>query len=408
MTDQTEDDLPLAVVTPEVAPPKRSLRFRKRWLLLLLLPLFLFTGGVLGMYYQPPGLQKFYALTGLTPGGGSTSPIALPPEIELPKEMAETMRATDVVGLARLMPRGDVSIVAAPYGAGDARVAEILVAVGDLVARGDVVARLDNEGQLQSAVLLAEANLAIRQATLAQTRAAVETSRAEAEAVLEQATVAAAEAQSDLARTTELFGRGVVTQSNLDAVGAAAKQAAAAVVKAEATLSRFTGTDTEAQPDVIVASRNLAAAEAELTRAKTDLARAAVRAPIDGTILDIHATPGQRPPTQGIMEMGDTLHMMAEAEIYQDRIAQVTPGQPVELAAAALGVTLQGRVAFVGLTVGRQGLLSDDTAANTDARVIRVMVELDPASSEIAARYTNLEVIARIDTHAPAAPPAAP
>ncbi|MFZ1479249.1 MAG: hypothetical protein WAT25_00580, partial [Paracoccaceae bacterium] len=170
MTDQTEDDLPLAVVTPEVAPPKRSLRFRKRWLLLLLLlPLFLFTGGVLGMYYQPPGLQKFYALTGLTPGGGSTSPIALPPEIELPKEMAETMRATDVVGLARLMPRGDVSIVAAPYGAGDARVAEILVAVGDLVARGDVVARLDNEGQLQSAVLLAEANLAIRQATLAQT-----------------------------------------------------------------------------------------------------------------------------------------------------------------------------------------------------------------------------------------------
>ena len=131
-------------------------------------------------------------------------------------------------------------------------------------------------------------------------------------------------------------------------------------------------------------------------------------APISGTILDIHATPGQRPPTIGIMEMGDTLHMMAEAEIYQDRIAQVTPGQPVELAAAALGVTLQGRVAFVGLTVGRQGLLSDDTAANTDARVIRVMVELDPASSEIAARYTNLEVIARIDTHAPAAPPAAP
>ena len=37
------------------------------------------------------------------------------------------------------------------------------------------------------------------------------------------------------------------------------------------------------------------------------------------------------------------------------------------------------------------------------------MVELDPASSTIAARYTNLEVIARIDTHArPATPPATP
>ena len=38
------------------------------------------------------------------------------------------------------------------------------------------------------------------------------------------------------------------------------------------------------------------------------------------------------------------------------------------------------------------------TAANTDARVIKVMVELDEASSGVAARYTNLEVIARIDT----------
>jgi HlyD family secretion protein len=35
--------------------------------------------------------------------------------------MAETMLPTDVIGLARVMPSGDVSIVAAPYGAGDAR-----------------------------------------------------------------------------------------------------------------------------------------------------------------------------------------------------------------------------------------------------------------------------------------------
>jgi hypothetical protein len=50
--------------------------------------------------------------------------------------------------------------------------------------------------------------------------------------------------------------------------------------------------------------------------------------------------------------------------------------------------------------VGQQGLVSDDTAANTDARVITVMVELDARSSAIAARFTNLEVIARIDTRA--------
>ena len=170
-----------------------------------------------------------------------------------------------------------------------------------------------------------------------------------------------------------LVDRGVITQANLDAVGAAAKQAAAAVIKAEATLSRFTATDTEAQPDVIVASRNLAAAEADLTRARNGPGPR--RRPWHrSTAPSWISTP---PPAsarrrEGIMEMGDTDQMMAEAEIYQDRIALVAPGQPVELAAVALGVTLQGRVAFVGLTVGRQGLLSDDTAANTDARVIKV------------------------------------
>ena len=54
----------------------------------------------------------------------------------------------------------------------------------------------------------------------------------------------------------------------------------------------------------------------------------------------------------------------------------------------------------IGLTVGRQGLISDDAAANTDARVIRVLVALDEASSGLAARFTKLEVIARIDTTA--------
>jgi HlyD family secretion protein len=102
------------------------------------------------------------------------------------------------------------------------------------------------------------------------------------------------------------------------------------------------------------------------------------------------------------MEMGDTRQMMAEVEIYQDRIGSVKPGQPVELVAAALGQTLRGTVESIGLTVGRQGLISDDAAANTDARVIRILVALDAPSTEIASGYTNLEVIARIDTTAAA------
>ncbi len=403
MSDQTDAELPLKIIDHDGGNPAGSAtrrRFRKRYFLVLLVPLFLFTGAVIGMYFQPPGLQKFYALTGLQPGGGSKSPIALPPEIDLPKDMVETMRVTDVVGLARLLPRGDVSIVAAPYGAGDARVAELLVAEGDKVEKGTPVARLDNHDVLDGAVLLAEAAVAIREAALVQTRAGVQSSRDEAQAALDQARSAATEAATELGRTRALFDRGVVTRSTLDTASAASQQASLAVAKAQATLARFVAVAVDQQPDVIVAARNLDAVNADLIRVQRDLARADVLAPITGTVLNIHATPGQRPPADGIMEIGDTDHMMAEVEIYQDRIVQVQKGQPVELVSTALGRTFQGKVSFIGLTVGRQGLVSDDTAANTDARVIRVLIELDAASSLLASRFTNLEVIARIDTHA--------
>ena len=404
MTKVKDEALPLDLkLADPVAEPRRRW-FPKQYLLVLLVPVFMFTGAVVGMYYQPPGLQKFYALTGLQPGGGSSAPIALPPDIELPPRMAETMLPTDVVGLARVMPRGDVSIVAAPYGAGDARVAEILVEEGERVEKGAVLARLDNRQTLEGAVLMAEANLAVREANLVQTRSAVAASRDEAQAALDQALATAAEAQATLARTEALYGRSVATQATLESVRAAAEGARQAVVRSEATLKRFSALALDDQPDVIVAARNVDAARAELARARLDLSRAEVVAPIAGTILDVHATPGERPPAQGIMEMGNTEQMMAEVEVWQDRIPAVRAGQPVELAAAALGTTLQGRVDRIGLTVGRQGLISDDAAENKDARVIRVLVALDKPSSDLAARFTNLEVVARIDTMAGAKP----
>ncbi len=406
MPERMKPDLPLdlGLSSDQPRPPRRW--FRKRYLLVLLVPVFMFSGAVLGMYFQPPGLQKFYALTGLQPGAGSDAPIALPPEIELPPRMAETMLPTDVVGLARVMPLGDVSVVAAPYGAGDARVAEVLVAVGDRVTKGEVLARLDNRGALDSAVLMADAALAVREAILMQTRATVQASRDEAQAVLDQALASAAEAETTLARTEALFARKTVTEATVESVRTAAEGARLAVTRAEATLTRFAALAPEDQPDVIVARRNVDAAKADLARARLDLARSEVVAPITGTILDILATPGERPPAQGIMEMGDTGQMMAEVEVWQDRISAVKVGQPVELAAAALGQTLQGRVDSIGLMVGRQGLISDDAAENKDARVIRVLVALDAVSSDLAARFTNLEVIARIDTKP--APGAAP
>ena len=122
-----------------------------------------------------------------------------------------------------------------------------------------------------------------------------------------------------------------------------------------------------------------------------------MRAPEDGTVLDINARVGERPASSGIVNLGDTSQMTVEAEVYQTMIGRVAIGDPVTVTAEALSNDLYGVVSAIGLEIGRQSITSDDPAANTDARVVDVIVMLDQASSVLARRFTNLETIVRID-----------
>jgi HlyD family secretion protein len=399
MPKHTSSDLPLqdaglTKADPAVAP-KATGRSR-----LWLVPLFmatLFTGAVIGMYFQPPGLRVFFNVTGLQPGAGTQTPIAVAIQQVSAQEQVAVISEGDVVALGRIIPRGDVISVATPSGAGDARIAELRATVGDEVARGDVLAVLDNLPQLQSTVTSAEAALRVREATLAQTRASNAASLAEAQASVERAEATAKAAQSDLDRIAALFARGVTTRAEFDKAIARATEAGRDVERALATLSRYVSSSQTVQADIAVAEANLNAAHAELARASQDLDRAFVRAPERGTVLDINARTGERPGSGGIIDLGDTSQMTVEAEVYQTMIGRVTIGDPVTISALALERDLQGVVSAVGLEIGRQSITSDDPAANTDARVVDVIVTLDAASSALAATYTNLEVIVRID-----------
>ena len=96
------------------------------------------------------------------------------------------------------------------------------------------------------------------------------------------------------------------------------------------------------------------------------------------------------------MNLGDLSRMTAELEVYQTQIGQVAVGDSVILSADALPHSISGDVTRIGLEVGRQTMTDASPAANTDARVIKVFVRLDPASAEIARRFTNLQVLGRI------------
>jgi HlyD family secretion protein len=368
-----------------------------RWFLIPLVMVTLFTGAVIGMYYQPPGLRAFFNVTGLEPGAGTATPIAVAKQQVAAQKQIAVISEGDVVALGRIIPIGDVISVATPSGAGDARIAEIRVAIGDRVEANTILAVLDNLPQLQSIVVSAMANLQVREANLSQTRASIIASRAEAQASLKRTEATEASAQSELTRATSLFERGVITRAQFDKAVTLANQSSRDVEKAKATLSRYADGSPSVQADIAVAEANLAAARADLARAEQDLERAYVRAPESGTILDINARIGERPPTDGMINLGDTSQMTVEAEVYQSMVGRVTIGDPVKVTADPLSQELTGVVSAIGLEIGRQSITSDDPAANTDARVVDVIIMLDEASSNIASGFTNLEAIVQID-----------
>jgi HlyD family secretion protein len=372
-------------------------RRRSRWKLILLLWLTFGAGAVVGLYFQPPGLKLFFGLTGLEPGGGTDTPIAVAIQQVQAQEEIAVISEGDIVALGRILPASNVLAIATPFGASDARVQALNVSVGDKVAAGDVLAVLDNRTQFQNALDAAVANVRVREAMLLQTREKIRASREEAIADLARAKATAAQAQAELDRLTPLLGRGITTRAEFDLAEARAQEAARDVERRRATLSRYETSSGTVQADIAVAEANLQAARVEVARAKGDLEHSIVRAPIDGTVIDINTQVGERPRGEGLLELGNTTDMVVEAEVYQSLIGRVMIGDPAKVFSEAVDGELTGVVQAIGLEIGRQSITSRDPAANTDARVVDVIIQLDEASSKKARRLTNLEAIVRID-----------
>ncbi len=309
-----------------------------------------------------------------------------------------------VVALGKLLPRSRILIIAPPFGAGDSRIATLPVQEGETVAAAAVLARMDSEPALRAALASAEATHAAREAALAQTRIAIAAALEESRGGLARAEAALPILRRDMERAASLVGRGAATEQVADQRRLAYEQAVQEVVRARATLTRYTAPSLDEQADVVLARRNAEAAAADRDRALADLDKAIIRAPMAGTVLTLYARPGERPGAQGLMSFGGLDQMIAEIEVYEDQVNLLAPGQPVTLSAAALPRPLTGRLGRIGSEVLRQTLTDASPAANTDTRVLRAVIELDAASAAIAARFANLQVTARIQVATHAAP----
>jgi HlyD family secretion protein len=381
--------------------PIRALKHDNAWLLRLLpvvvaLCLGLIVGAML--YPRMRSLLELADLDSSPPSVDATKAAAQENQHKAENAPLDVVKLHDVVALGRLLPNGGMLAVAPPNGAGDARVARLLVEEGERVDAGQVIAELDNLPQLLAMQASAEFTLAAQQATLEQVRAATLTSLAEARANRVVAAAALVLANKNLARFTTLAERKLTTQELLQQAQSTAIKAAADLDRTAALVARFSGAETGNQADIVLATRNLDLARANLARANADLASARVVAPHAGTVLEIKARIGEKPAAAGVMTIGDIEQMTAELEVYQSDIQQVALGQEVRLTAQALSAPLTGKITIIGQIVGRQSVMSSEPAANADARVIKVTVALNAESSTRARAYSNLEVVCGIRT----------
>ncbi|WP_250123526.1 ABC exporter membrane fusion protein [Chroococcidiopsis sp. CCMEE 29] len=331
-----------------------------------------------------------------------------------------------VTALGQLEPRGTVIKLSAPTSSQGNRVERLLVQEGDHVQAGQIIAILDSHDQRKAAFEEAEEQVNVARAQLEVIKAGakqgeINAQQAEIERLSAErqgniaaqvATVARLQselqnAQTEFNRYQSLYQEGAISASERDSRRLALDTAQKSVQEAQVTLDRIRSTTPQELNKARATLEQIAevrpvevrSAQAEVTRAiaarnqaKASFDQSVVRSPINGEVLDIHTQAGEVVSTDGIAEIGQTRQMQAIAEVYQSDISKVQVGQRVRVTSNSIPSELTGTVERVGSQVRRQAIVNTDPSANIDARVIEVQINLDDASSQKAAKFTNLQV----------------
>jgi membrane fusion protein (multidrug efflux system) len=293
------------------------------------------------------------------------------------------------------------------------------------VRKGDVLVELD---QADARIAVAEAEAAVAQAlrranqTVATgTALSAQVSASDADIRRKQALVSVASAnlaraRLDLTRREALVSGGAVSGEELSSAHNAFAGAQGQLAVAEADLAQARagrgsaegqysanaalvgGTPPSANPDVL-------AAKARLERARLDLARTVIRAPMDGVVTQRSVQVGQRVasgvPLMTIVPIGDA-HV--DANFKESQLRRVRPGQSAEVTSDLYGgkVVYHGRVVgFSGSTGSAMALIPAQNATGNRIKVVQrlpVRIAIDPKELKEHPLRVGLSMTATIDT----------
>lgn len=277
-----------------------------------------------------------------------------------------------------------------------AYVAEVRVVDNQAVQEGDTLVVLDDR-DLQNRLAQAEAELTAALAmagedgesgqSYARVRAA-QAAAAAADAAVRQAEAAAARARADLARLEPLAERNIVSQQQLDAARAAATAAEAQLQAARQNALAARNQVTSESAGVSSANARVEAARAARDQVALELSYTRIIAPRSGVVSRLSIEPGQLvTPGQPLMSLVPLDEVWVVANLKETEIADVKPGDPVEVAVDAYrGKVFHGTVESLSPATGAKfSLLPPDNATGNFTHVVQripVRVRVDDATDE--------------------------
>jgi membrane fusion protein (multidrug efflux system) len=331
------------------------------------------------------------------------------------------------------------------------QVKRVLVVDNQEVKPGDVLVELDDRDQqvklaaaradhaasdaqlrmAQTQLALTEktarANLAVAQGAIAQAAAVTGTTAAQIDQA--RADIAAAESRKQLTRlererTERLRTTGATTQSEIDARVSADTQADASLAQAQARLanaianrSNSSGTEVSARgrlqaaetvgeqtdaarAQVALAEARAAQTQAAVDRAALELEYTRVRAEIAGTVSKRAVEPGQLvSPERALMAIVDLSDPWVIANLKETQLADLKPGQPVEIEVDSFAGVLTGQVDSIAAGTGsRFSLLPPENASGNFIKVtqrIPVKIKLTGKTANLLRPGMSVEVVIR-------------
>ena len=253
---------------------------------------------------------------------------------------------TGVAALGQLVPKGEVRKLASPISQFGSfpRVQEILVKEGDYVKKGSILAIFENHKKLKANLLKKQKLLETNQKEISLKKDQIERYK-------------------------------IATEENAYSF--------VLLIQKEDELLKL-----EKQKIINIADKK---------SIEIDLFNAKLRSPIDGYILSINTRAGERSNSEGILEIGASQKMQALIEVYESDIDRVFLDQNVELISENGGFeeTLIGKVIRINPQVKQRKVLSTDPTGDADARIIKVLVNLDDKSILRVKSFAGMKVIAK-------------